>query len=69
MIKDGSRVIGLYGGNAIIGEVLTSRYYNKELLYTVKLDNPISFRWRNNLVDIVLMSDNELKEAPIAECV
>jgi len=43
MIKDGSRVIGLYGNNAIIGKVLTSRYYGREFLYTVALDTPLSF--------------------------
>ena len=46
MIKDNSRVIGMYGNNAIIGKVLTSRHYGNEFLYTVALDTPLSFRWR-----------------------
>jgi len=66
MIKDNTRVIGVYGNNAVIGNVLSSRYYNKEFLYTVKLETPLSFRWRTNLVDIVLLSSDEIKEAPIA---
>ena len=64
-IKDNTRVIGLYGNNAIIGKVLTSRYYGKELLYTVALDTPLSFRWRPNPVTIAIMAGNELTEAPL----
>jgi hypothetical protein len=65
MIKDGSRVIGLYGNNAIIGKVLTSRYYGREFLYTVALETPLSFRWRPNPVSVALLSENELSEAPL----
>jgi hypothetical protein len=65
MIKDGSRVIGLYGNNAIIGKVLTSRYYGNQFLYTVTLDTPLSFRWRPNPVTVAILSGNELTEAPL----
>jgi hypothetical protein len=69
MIKDGSRVIGVYGNNAIIGKVITSRYYGREFLYTVSLETPLSFRWRDNPVSVALLSENEIMEAPIEELV
>lgn len=67
MIKDGSRVIGLYGDNAIIGKVITSRYYGNEFLYTVALDTPLSFRWRDNPVTVALLSEKEIMEAPLSD--
>jgi hypothetical protein len=51
--------------NAVIGKVLTSRHYGKKLLYTVQLDNPITFRWRDNPVDIVLLDNKQIKAAPL----
>ena len=65
MIKDGSRVIGLYGNNTIIGKVLTSRYYGAEFLYTVALETPLSFRWRDNPVSVALLSEKEIHYAPL----
>jgi hypothetical protein len=65
MIKDNSRVIGMYGNNAIIGKVLTSRYYGAEFLYTVALETPLSFRWRPNPVTVALLSEKEIMEAPL----
>jgi hypothetical protein len=65
MIKDNSRVIGMYGNNAIVGKVLTSRYYGNEFLYTVALETPLSFRWRPNPVSVALLSESELLEAPL----
>ena len=65
MIKDGSRIIGVYGSNAIIGTVLTSRYYGKEFFYTVLLHTPISFRWRKESSSIVLLSSDCIKEASL----
>ena len=64
-IADGSRVIGLFKNEAIIGKVLSSRIHGKRLVYTVKLDNPISLRWRTDLVDTLLMGANEIKAAPL----
>jgi len=61
MIKDNVRVIGMYGNNAIIGKVLTSRHYGSELLYTVRLDTPLSFRWRPEPVNTVLLSNNDIE--------
>ena len=64
-IPDNTRVIGLFKNEAIIGKVLSSRIYGKRLVYTVQLDNPISLRWRTDLVDTLLMGANEIKAAPL----
>jgi hypothetical protein len=64
-IPDNTRVIGLFKNEAIIGKVLSSRIYGKRLVYTIKLDNPISLRWRTDLVDTLLMGANEIKAAPL----
>jgi hypothetical protein len=64
-IADNTRVIGVFKGNAVIGEVLSSRLYGKRLVYTVKLAEPIELRWRTNPVDTVLMGANEIKVAPL----
>ena len=65
IIADNTRVIGMVYDNAVIGKVLTSRHYGKKLLYTVQLDNPITFRWRDNPVDIVLLDNKQIKAAPL----
>ena len=67
MIKAGSRVIGIIGHNnlAIIGKVLCSRHYGSEFLYTVELETPLSFRWRDNPVSVALLSEKEIHYAPL----
>jgi hypothetical protein len=64
-IADGTRVIGILYGNAVIGEVLSSRHYGKRLVYSVKLDTPISLRWRTEPVTEVLLGNKEIKAAPL----
>ena len=64
-IADGSRVIGVFKGNAVIGEVLSSRIYGKRLVYTVKLAEPIELRWRSEPVDTILLGKGEIKAAPV----
>jgi hypothetical protein len=64
-IADNTRVIGLFKNEAIIGKVESSRMYGKRLVYTIKLDNPISLRWRTDLVDTLLMGSHEIKAAPL----
>jgi hypothetical protein len=64
-IKDNTRVIGVVQGNAVIGEVLSSRIYGKRIVYTVQLNDPISLRWRTDPVYTVLMGENEIKAAPL----
>jgi hypothetical protein len=64
-IADGSRVIGVFQGNAVIGEVLSSRIYGKRLVYTVQLNEPVSLRWRTDPVYTVLLGKGEIKAAPL----
>ena len=64
-IANNTRVIGLFKNEAIIGKVESSRLYGKRLVYTIKLDNPISLRWRTDLVDTLLMGSHEIKASPL----
>jgi hypothetical protein len=64
-IADGTRIIGVVYNNAVIGEVLSSRYYGKRLIYSVKLDTPISLRWRTEPVTEVLLDNKQIKAAPL----
>jgi len=64
-IADGSRVIGVFQGNAVIGEVLSSRLYGKRIVYTVQLNEPVSLRWRTDPVYTVLLGKGEIKAAPL----
>jgi hypothetical protein len=66
VIADNSRVIGICQGNAVIGKVLSSRLYGKRVVYSVQLDEPLSFRWRTEPVYQVLLGKHEIKVAPIA---
>jgi hypothetical protein len=65
VIADGSRVIGICQGNAVIGTVLSSRHYGKRLVYSVQLEEPISLRWRTESVYQVLLGNHEIKAAAI----
>jgi len=64
-IADGSRVIGVFKNEAIIGEVESSRMYGKRLVYTVKLETPIELRWRTEPVYTIMLGKNEIKAAPL----
>jgi len=64
-IADGSRVIGLFKNEAIIGKVECSRMYGKRIVYTVNLDNPITLRWRTDPVYTILLGKGEIKAAPL----
>jgi hypothetical protein len=64
-IADNTRVIGLFKSEAIIGKVESSRYYGKRLVYSVKLDTPISLRWRTEPVTEVLLDNKQIKAAPL----
>ena len=66
VIADNSRVIGICQGNAVIGTVLSSRIHGKRIVYSVQLDEPLSFRWRTEPVYQVLLGNHEIKAAPIA---
>jgi hypothetical protein len=64
-IADNTRVIGIFQGNAVIGEVLSSRLYGKRIVYTVQLNEPVSLRWRTDPVYTVLLGKGEIKAAPL----
>ena len=64
-IADNTRVIGLFKNEAIIGKVESSRMYGKRIVYTVKLDNPITLRWRTDPVYTILLGKGEIKAAPL----
>jgi hypothetical protein len=64
-IADNTRVIGVFQGNAVIGEVLSSRLYGKRIVYTVQLNEPVSLRWRTDPVYTVLLGKGEIKAAPL----
>ena len=64
-IPDNTRVIGVFQGNAVIGEVLSSRLYGKRIVYTVQLNEPVSLRWRTDPVYTILLGKGEIKAAPL----
>jgi hypothetical protein len=64
-IADNTRVIGVFQGNAVIGEVLSSRLYGKRIVYTVQLNEPVSLRWRTDPVYTILLGKGEIKAAPL----
>jgi hypothetical protein len=39
--------------------------YGKRIVYTVKLDNPITLRWRTDPVYTILLGKGEIKAAPL----
>ena len=60
---DGIKVKGRFGDISITGRIISSRIISNELMYTVLLDNPLSFRWRDNPVNTVLLSNNNIEVA------
>ena len=60
-IKDNTSVTGNYMGKSVSGVVMESRVkYGGDLQYTVKLNSPINFRWREEPVFTVLLNSNEI---------
>jgi hypothetical protein len=45
----------------VIGQVQSSRYVGRTLLYSVRLQTPVKLRWRRETVREVLFSEEELK--------
>ena len=60
-IDDGIKVKGRFGDIIVTGRVIASRIISNELMYTVKLDNPIRLRWRPEVVNTVLLSNKEIE--------
>lgn len=59
--KDGSTVKAEYLGTLVTGVVENSRVkYGGKVQYTVKLDEPVMFRWRSEPTDVVLIDEDEL---------
>jgi hypothetical protein len=60
-MDNGMNVKGRFGDIMITGRVIASRIISNELMYTIKLDNPIRLRWRPEVVNTVLLSNNEIE--------
>jgi len=61
-ILDGQRIKAKYlGETPVEGVVIDSRVkYGGRVQYTVKLDNPVQFRWRSEPTETVLIDFEEL---------
>jgi hypothetical protein len=60
--KNGSTIKADYLGNVVVGIVTESRVkYGGKVQYTVKMEEPVFFRWRGNEpVYTVLIDDDEV---------
>ncbi len=62
-VLDGQKVKAKYLGETVTGVVVDSRVkYGGKVQYTVELDSPVQFRWRNEPTDRVLVDHDELLE-------
>jgi hypothetical protein len=62
-IGDGVRIKGRFGDIIVTGRIISSRIISNELMYDVLLDNPLSFRWRKEPVNQVLLTNNDIELA------
>jgi hypothetical protein len=62
-IGDGIKVKGRFGDIMVTGRIVSSRIISNELMYSVLLDKPLSFRWRPEVVTTVLLSNNDIEVA------
>lgn len=62
-IGNGIKIKGRIGNVTVSGKIIGSKIMSNELMYTVLLDTPISFRWRDEPVNTVLMSNNDIEVA------
>ena len=59
--KDGSTIKSEYLGALVTGVVEDSRVkYGGKVQYTVKLDEPVMFRWRSEPTDRVLIDEDNV---------
>jgi hypothetical protein len=63
MIGNGIRIKGLVGNNIVSGKIIGTKIMSNELMYTVLLDTPVQFRWRDEPVNTVLMSNDDIQVA------
>lgn len=62
-IKDGKTIVANYLGETVQGTVIESRVkYGGKVQYTVELDQPVQFRWRNEPSTRVLIDNDEIVE-------
>ena len=60
-VKDGERIVAEYLGTKVTGVVMNSRVkYGGKVQYTVQLDEPVTFRWRTEPSETVLIDCDEL---------
>ena len=61
-VKDGIRVQARYlGSEKVTGVVTESRVrYGGKVCYTVQLDNPVTFPWRSEPADVVIVDETEI---------
>ena len=60
-IKDGKKIVANYLGEQVQGTVESSRVkYGGKVQYTVKLDQPVQFRWRSEPSTQVLIDNDEI---------
>jgi len=62
-IGDGIKVKGRFGDINVTGRIISSRIISNKLMYSVLLDTPLSFRWRSELVNTILLSNDEIEVA------
>ena len=62
-VLDGQKIVADYLGNRVSGTVQSSRVkYGGEVQYTVTLDEPVQFRWRDEPTDVVLVDRKNIVE-------
>lgn len=60
-VKDGEVVDAVYCGVPVRGVVQSSRVkYGGRVQYTIQLEMPIKFKWRDESTNIVLVDEGEL---------
>jgi hypothetical protein len=60
-IQDNQRITANYLGTVVTGTVESSRVkYGGDLQYTVNLDKPVQFRWRDTPSTRVLINQKEV---------
>ena len=60
-VLDGEKIKANRHGKIMTGTVVASRVrYGGDVSYTVKLDEPVQYRWRTEPTDTVLVNHSEL---------
>ena len=59
--KTGEKVSVVHHGQKMVGTIVSSRVkYGGEVQHTVRLHEPVQYRWRTEPTDVVLINENEL---------